>query len=265
MDNQLIKSSLNGLSEKKSYGGRTFSENLDRTEHAIASVKYTENIWNKSRSQFMLKFLTCSQADPYMRLRQISAEMASKRLAYNEAKFNYMKKLTEAELKREDIDATESKTQKKLLAIEAAELEWQASEIMIKFEGAMKELETLSAMHDSLLKQMNNVSETEFEKGQVKAHIKRAVMQSCRNVREYGVIKEGNQEYLEQCGVSVVSAFKEIQEYLKQEEGQKCMNTSMLHQFLNAFADRYADAAKVQADWLGFQLSAKNELTYEGE
>lgn len=37
----------------------------------------------------MLKHLTCSQADDWTRLRQVSAEMARKRMALNEAKFGY--------------------------------------------------------------------------------------------------------------------------------------------------------------------------------
>ena len=260
---ELIKRTLNGVSKRLSYGNRSLVENVERTEHSISKLMYMENIWNKSRSQWMLKFLTCSQADQWMRLRQVSAEMGSKRKAYAEAKFGYMKKLTEAKIKRNSMPDEEDEDKLRLLEIETAELEWQASEILIKVEGAMKEMESLSLMHDCLKEKIGDVSELEFEKLQTKAHIKRALMQATRNMRECGVIKEGNQEYLEQCGVCVTSARKEIEEYLKNED-DGVMNTSLLHSFLDAFADRYGDAIQVQAEVLGFDYEPTIDLTYQG-
>ena len=72
------------LTKYESYGGKSLVENLQNAELAVNKVKYTERIWDRSRSQFMLKHLTCSQADDWTRLRQVSAEMASKRMALNE-------------------------------------------------------------------------------------------------------------------------------------------------------------------------------------
>ena len=99
----LILKSFNGVAQQNSYGGNTLEVNLANASKAIAKVQYTERIWDRSRSQWMLKFLTCSNADPWLRVRQISAEMNRKRLALQEAKFGYMKKLTEAKIKRGEI------------------------------------------------------------------------------------------------------------------------------------------------------------------
>ena len=95
MSNLILKS-LNGISTQKSYGGKTFLANLENAEKAIERVQYTERIWDRSRSQHMLKFLTCSNADGWLRMRQVSAEMNRKRMAMSEAKFGYMKKLAES-------------------------------------------------------------------------------------------------------------------------------------------------------------------------
>ena len=259
----LILKSFDGVATHKSYGGKTLQENLENAEKAIAKVQYTERIWDRSRSQWMLKFLTCSNADGWLRLRQISAEMNRKRMALQEAKFGYMKKLTEAKIKRDEMLEEENENKGLLLEIEAAEFESQAAETLIKVEGALKECETLAQMHDQLKERLGDITEEEFEKAQVKSHIKRAVMQAVREVKECGKIKCGNAEYLEQAGLSTSAIYKEILDFIKQESESGVGNTSMLHQFLDAIADKYEGAVVQQAEWLGFDSEADASLTYE--
>ena len=117
-------------------------------------------------------------------------------------------------------------------------------------------------MHDDLKSRMGDITEEEFERAQVKSHIKRAMTQSIREVRESGVIKCGNQEYLEQVGVCVSSARSEINKYLEQERNTGVSNTSLLHSFVDDFADRYEPVAKQQADFLGFDIEADSNLTF---
>jgi hypothetical protein len=258
----IILKSLNGLAKQKSYGNKTLSENIASAEEAILKVQYTERIWDRSRSQWMLKHLTCSQADGWMRLRQVSAEMAKKRMAYSEAKFGYLERLVKTKIKRQKLEETEDELQKELLEVQIAKNEAQSAEVLIKVEGALKEIETLATMHDQLKEILGEVNEEEYEMAQVKSHIKRALMQATREVRESGTIKCGNQEYLEQIGVCVTSARKAINEYLAQELSTEIGNTSLLHSFLDSFADDYAGVAKQQADWLGFDQDADMKLTY---
>ena len=150
-----------------------------------------------------------------------------------------------------------------LLEIEAAEFESQAAETLIKVEGALKECETLVSMHDSLKERLGDVTEEEFEKAQTKAHIKRAVMQAIREVKECGKIKCGNAEYLEQSGLSTTAVLKDIFIFLEEESQAGVEDTSMLHQFLDNIADKYEGVVIQQAEWLGFDPNANINLTYE--
>lgn len=245
--------------ETDSYGGKSLAVNIENAELAIANVQYTERIWDRSRSQWMLKHLTCSQADGWMRLRQVSAEMTSKRLALNAAKFGYLKKNAEIEVKREEMD-TASPANYRLLEIEIMELESQTQEVLVKVEGALKEVQTLSEMHDSLKEHLGEINEEEFEKAQTKGHIKRAMQQATREVRECGRIKTGNQEYLEQSGVSPTYALKEIQKFLEQEE--QATNTTMLYDFLEQVATNLEPAANIQLEIFGFNKDTNLSLTY---
>ena len=259
----LILKSFNGVAQHKSYGGKTLQQNLENAEKAIAKVQYTERIWDRSRSQWMLKFLTCSNADGWLRIRQVSAEMCRKRMSLQSAKFGYMKMLTEAKIKRDEMLEEENENKKLLLEIEAAEFESQAAETLVKVEGALKEVETLAQMYDQLKEKLGDITEEEFEKAQTKAHIKRAVSQAIREVKEIGKIKCGNAEYLEQSGISTTSILKDIFIFLEEESQAGVEDTSMLHLFLDKMAEKYEAGAIQQAEWLGFDPKANMNLTYE--
>ena len=259
----LILKSFNGVAQHKSYGGKTLQQNLENAEKAIAKVQYTERIWDRSRSQWMLKFLTCSNAEGWLRLGQISAEMNRKRMALSEAKFGYMKKLTEAKIKRDEMVEEENENKKLLLEIEAAEKESQAAETLVKVEGALKEVETLAQMHDELKEKLGDITEEKFEKAQTQAHLKRATMQAIREVKEVGKIKCGNAEYLEQSGICTTAMLKDIFDFLEEESQAGVNDTKMLHTFLDKMADKYVDAAEQQAEWLGFDLTANMNFISE--
>ena len=183
-------------------------------------------------------------------------------MALNEAKFGYMEAVAKAKIKKQKHEQEVDPLKRELLEIQVAKMDSQNAELLVKVEGALKEIETLAQMHDQLKEIIGEVSEEEFEKAQVQSHIKRAMTQSIREVREKKVIGCGNQEYLEQVGVCVTSAMTEIQQYLVQERTSGVANTSLLHSFVDDFAERYEPVAKQQADFLGFSADANNLLTY---
>jgi len=256
--------SFNGASKMLSYGGKTFGHNLEEAKKAIEKVKPLERIFDRSRSQFTLKTLTCSNADDWLRLRQISAEMHRKRTTLIEVQFGYMEKQVEIKILERDLKDKDD-LEGDLAKIQIARLKSQSGEILIKVEGAMKEVQTLAQMHDSLVERMGDITEEAFEKAQVKSHIKRAMVQSIRDVRSNGMISIGDQEYLEQCGVCVTTAFKEIKMFLQGEDKANSSNTSLLHVFIEDFASRYEGVITQQAEWLGFQREPDLGFTWAPE
>ena len=258
---ELVLKSFNGITQHKSYGGNSLETNLINAEKVIKHVQYTERIWDRSRSQWILKFLTCSNPDGWLRLRQISAEIVSKRMALSEAKWSYMKKLTEAKIRRESMLEETSKNKKLLLEIEAAEFEQYAAESLVLVEGALKEVETLGQMHDELKERLGDITEEEFEKAQTRSHIKRAVTQAIREVKETGKIRTGNMEYLEQIGLSTTAVLKDIFIFLEEESQAGVKDTSMLHKFVEETAIKYEDATIQQAEWLGYDPNVNLNLT----
>ena len=88
-------------------------------------------------------------------------------------------------------------------------------------------------------------------------------MQSIREVKECGKIKTGNAEYLEQSGLSTTSVLKDIFIFLEEESQSSVIDTSRLHKFLDATANKYEGVVIQQAEWLGFDPNANMNLTYE--
>lgn len=263
MKKELVVQALNGISNLPSYGGKSFLQNLESSEKAMSKVEYTNKIWDRSRSQWMLKFLTCSNADGWLRMRQICAEMNRKKTALNEAKFSYMKNLAHIKIEKEKSENETNKNKKLLIDIEIAEAEHNATESLTRMGGAMKEVETLAQMHDELKEKLGDITEQEFEKAQTKGHLKRAVMQAIREVKECGKIRTGNMEYLEQTGVSTSAIYKEILEFIKVESEAGIGDTSLLHKFLEAIAEKYEVAVVQQAEWLGFDPNMNANITYQ--
>ena len=61
-----------------------------------------------------------------------------------------MKNLATARIKRKEMLEEPDEDKRLLLEIEAAEKENGSKEILLRMDGAMKEVETLGYMHDSL-------------------------------------------------------------------------------------------------------------------
>jgi chromosome segregation ATPase len=268
----------------QSFGGSKLVANLEKAETAIAKMNYTERIWDRSRSQWALKHLVHSYSSDWKNLRQVSAEMQRKRDALREAKYNYAKKLQEAEIKQAEIEiyqeqlsegtlsAAEGKkimAEIRLLEIEIAEIHDGANAGVPKIEGAMKEILTLEKLHDQLLSRMKEIGEEEYEKEEAINHMKHAIDQAIREVRANGRIGTGVQEYLQQCGVNCSAILKDIITYLNgNEEGNEAdygLTSEAHYQLIDLLADKYKDCPLKQAEILGFEEDPITEITYQQE
>ena len=89
------------VAKTESFGGLSLAENAQKVDLAIANTKDLQNIWNRSHTQWMWKHLNLSYLDPHKNMRQIAAEVARKRQALNEAKWNQIK--TEVKIKKIDM------------------------------------------------------------------------------------------------------------------------------------------------------------------
>jgi len=237
--------STENLPNVKSFGGLTLAENAKKAELAILNCTETERIWNRSHSQWTWRHINLGYAAPFKNLRQISAEISSKREALEEAKWNWLKTQAKIEIKLEQIEKERSVARRALLEIELAQMRAQSASGLKYVEGAMKDVITLSALYDELKAPYENYTEEDFEREEAKSHLKRSLSQSLRDIRQSGRITKGELEYLEQIGVNPGKLEADMFEYLQFEKTGADYSVTAMYEFLDFMCVKLIDEFKV--------------------
>ncbi len=237
--------SAENLPSVKSFGGKTFSENAALAEAAILNCTETERIWNRSHSQWTWRHINLSYAAPMKNLRQVSAEVSSKREALEEAKWNYLKTQAKIEIKKAQVKKEKDPNKLRLLEIELAQMIQSSAAGMKYVEGAMKDVITLSELYSQLKAPYEGYTEEDFEKEEAKSHLKRSLVQCLRDIRQSGRITKGEQEYLEQIGVNPGKIFHDMMRYLAHEESNADYTVTSMYEFLDQMCDKLLDQLHV--------------------
>jgi uncharacterized protein (DUF934 family) len=256
------------VAKVESFGGRSLAENAQRVDLAIANSKDLQNIWNRSHTQWMWKHLNLSYLDPHKNMRQIAAEIARKRQALNEAKWNQVRtemKIRKIEEQLSVVETLDYWTEVEL-KVKLAEHQEKLAEGMSYVEGAMKDILALDDLFEQLKEKTKDFSEMEIERAESKAHLKRSVVQCIRDVRQSGSITKGEQEYLEQIGINPMRMMLKIREYVAYEAKQESWDVAPLHKFVDEIADELIDVCKVdqiRLALMGFDSEPLTDIAFD--
>lgn len=233
-----------------SFGGKTLLENAEKVDYALANVGELQSIWNHSHTQWMWKHLNLSWHAPLKNMRQISAEISAKKGALNEAKWRQI----ENELKIRKIEDELERGQ------ETGELDyWREVELKVKLaklkeavvegttyiEGAMKDVLVLNELYEQLKARVSGFSEADMEKEETKSHLKRALVQSIRDVRMSGCITKAEQEYIEQIGINPMKLQGLLRAYVESEAKSESWDVGGLYEFVDKLTDELVDEYRV--------------------
>lgn len=207
-------------------------------------VEKTSHI-SKSNTQTTLSLMTLTMMtgkSPHRQLRQVLAEIESRRMALAEAQ------LTHAKLLVKEIDQTLPEGVK--LAEERL-LSFQLSNLETKISGAVKEIAILVEAYDNLIAThgMQNWNEEQIEEAEGKHHIRRGFEMLYWNIVEVGRGKESTIEYLQQFGVHVQVALREVMGYTTVVEEfineGNLPDASHLEDFLDQMAEKYKPCVNI--------------------
>lgn len=206
----------------ETYGSPSLVERWNRTVGHLKETEYLQYIWSRSHSDFDWRNLNCHYHSDWKNIRQVAAELSRKEAALVENKYNMLRK--DVEIRRFETQIADAvRNNLTALDVEALQIEvaCRREQMQIgirKFEGAMKDVEDLKRIHDELAEKLGEVTEEAFLAHERENHLRRAVVQCVRDVRQHGVITKGEQEYLEDCGANPTKVRAAICVYLREEE-----------------------------------------------
>lgn len=246
-----------------SFGGNTLLENTKKVDLALENVGELQTIWNHSHTQWMWKHLNLSWHAPLKNMRQIAAEIARKKAALNEAKWRQVdseikiRKITE-ELEKGHEDGSIEYWREIDLKIKLAKLKEGIAEGVVIIEGAMKDVLVLNELYEQLKAKVSGFSEADVEKEETKSHLKRALVQSIRDVRMAGYITKAEQEYIEQIGINPMKVQNLLRAYVESEAKAESWDVSGLYEFVDKLTDELVDHYKVDEKRMNLQGFSTN-------
>lgn len=234
----------------QSFGGRSLAENTQKVDAALANTNELQTIWNHSHTQWMWRHLNLSWHAPLKNMRQIAAEMSRKKSALNEAKWRQVE--SELKIRKIEDELENGQSQGNLdywreveLKIKLAKLKEGLAEGVVVIEGAMKDVLALNELYEQLKSRVSGFSEADIEREETKTHLKRALVQSIRDVRMAGYITKAEQEYLEQIGVNPMKVQNLLRVYVENEAKSDSWNVDGLYKFVDQLTDELVDVYQV--------------------
>ena len=255
------------VAKTESFGGRSLSENTALVDVALDNAKDLQQIWNRSHTQWMWRHLNLSYHSPHKNMRQIAAEISRKKSALNEAKWNQIKSEIKIKKIEEQLDdpSTLDYWKEVELKVKLAQLQEGMADGITYIEGAMKDVLSLNDLYEQLKTQVNSFTEEDIEAEETKAHLKRSLVQSIRDVRQSGHITKGEQEYLEQIGVNPMKVQRLMKDYVASEANATDWSVGGLHTFVDELTNQLVDVAKVdkvRMDLMGFNAEFTTGISY---
>jgi len=242
----------------QSFGGNSLSENTHKVDLALANTSELNSIWNHSHTQWMWKHLNLSWHAPLKNMRQISAEISRKKSALNEAKWRQVD--NEVKIRKIEDELEKGKQlggveywREVDLKIKLAKLKEGVAEGIVIIEGAMKDVLVLNELYEQLKEKVSGFSEADIEKEETKSHLKRALVQSIRDVRMCGAISKAEQEYIEQIGINPMKMQNMLRAYVESEAKSESWDVSGLYEFVDKITDELVDSYKVDEKRMSLQ------------
>lgn len=206
---------------------REISERMDEINRGL-------NAFGKTNTQFVSLGLTLSEATPERNIRQIHAQLETKRGALSESQFRLLKQQNDLKrkmLRKQEIIDTPVGDGKKYTTEEYKELDIERIDIDIEeikskmvdgrvhLEQAIKEIGMYQDAYDDIVEHfgLKDWDEIDMEKADVDYNLRRCFYQSLRSCRQVGYINEPNQEWLEQLGINPSFVQFEMRAFLDAE------------------------------------------------
>jgi hypothetical protein len=230
------------------------SENINQVAAARVAEKLPEidqatRAFDRSNSQTTLSLMSLTMLNghsPMRMLRQVAAEVETRKMALNEAQVSHAECREEIlELEGQDDIVSEAKLRMKRHSLMTLEH---------KINGSIKDIATLCDAYDNLKEKhgIDDWDEVSFEAEEKRHHVRRGFELMYRNLLNGGRASTSTIEYMQQYGVHPQVGFTEVNGYV-QYCGQRISQGELLHsndleEFLDEMADKYCKNVDATAE-----------------
>ena len=236
----------------------------------IEKYQILKSSFGKSTSQWMESNMAMSAQTPLRNIRHLLARIERSHQACKETEYKIKKLLLRQQIKERDTSKEKDDLKKEIIRVEIEEIEHKINSAMYYFEGAVKKIQHNYYCIQQIMEsnKYESFDEIDFEKEEEEYHIKTAMNQSVRCVRQTGRIDLGNQEYLEQCGINPGIVLKAILGWLlleekKSKEGKDDMTTESLYAFLEQCYQDFKGSSKKRLKGLGVKNGFMEYVMYK--
>ena len=218
----------------------------ERVSSGMPELSAKIGFFDRANSQVMTSMMTLTMLNgqsPMRLLRQVLAEVSSRKMALAEAQLNHVRTLREiSELEATPSDpVTDAELVLKRTSLESLET---------GINGAMKEIACLIDAYEHI-KAKHGVgddwTEIEFEDSEKLFHIRRGFELLYRNILQTGTPHESSMEYLQQFGVHIQVAVAEVGGYIAYIQGEMLKGNyptgGHLEDFLDDMGRKYKHCA----------------------
>ena len=187
------------------------SKKMAKISKRMVEIDRANNTAGKRNTQTTTQLMTLTMLtdSPYRRLRQILAQIETKRQAVESTYW----KLRKGKLLRDKW--VEKGDEMSMIKLEQAEHGLERSKVYI--DGALREIGALQDAYEEIRKNNNNPEfwdEEDSELDEIRHHIRQVFRQGHRDMILTGRITQGNAEYFEQYGIHLQTAQRVIGNYI---------------------------------------------------
>ena len=234
-------------------------EKMALIESRMDEIDRATRSFSKRNSQIDMKLRTLTMLSidaPYRTLKQILAQIETKRLALQQAYFDMLEKNVQMKEYQQAYD--------ELSQIKAARLQCEINSASSSVEATLKDIGMLQTAYDEI-RESNNIpeqwDEEDMENDEVQFNIKSMFRNGIRDVIVSGRIGYGTQEWFEQFGINTLEAYEDIVRYLENKSFTHDYDSMI--KFLSDMFEKYKDNYKKVMKMLGIKTLIDSDWLYK--
>lgn len=241
---------------------------LELIANNMPEINRASNSFGRTNSQFIDKLmsLTMISYSPYRYLHQCLSKIESRRQALSQHQFKLKRELLEIEKINNKL-SDDPDNKELLLDLEEKIVNIQDSILYI--EGALKEILVYQDAYNEI-KSSNNIpdnwDELDFERSEIKHHIKMAFLNGIKDIISSNKLNHGTVEYLIQLGINPILANVLISSYVTNTlniiSEKQYPNIKHLDEFLEQMYNTFSESYKDQLSIIGLKKLITEEALF---